>query len=213
MNDDRMARPVSGEIMSGAAASPSARAARGGDVVDAEFVSMPATTAASRTETQAAQAPVPSAAKGMDILKEADGPRSRRAGPTFWLFGMVLVAGAFWVSGGHALVSRPASQPPVVEADPRAALRIMRVESRIEKNAGKAFVLVDGEVVNTGDGHAVLPPLDIRVTDGAGKSIRYVLGTGERRLAPSGSFPFSSRLEAPADGVGTVTVDFATEAN
>lgn len=214
MNDDRMARPVSGEIMSGAAASASVRTARGGDVVDAEFVSMPA-AAAQRTEAPAAQAPVSPAAKGMDILKDADagGPRSRRAGPAFWLFGMVLVAGAFWVSGGHALVSRPASPPPAVEADPREALRIMRVESRIEKNAGRAFVLVDGEVVNTGDRHAVLPSLDIRVTDGAGRSTRYVLGTGETRLAPSGRFPFSSRLEAPPDGVGTVTVDFATETN
>jgi hypothetical protein len=213
MNDDRMARPVSGEIMSGAAGGPSSRAARGGDVVDAEFVSMPAAAASPRTETPSAQAPVPPAAKGMDILKGEDGPRSRRAGPAFWLFGMVLVAGAFWVSGGHALVSRPASPPPVVETDPREALRIMRVESRIEKNAGKAFVLVDGEVVNTGDRHAVLPALDIRVTDGAGRSIRYVLGTGDKRLAPSGRFPFSSRLEAPADGVGTVNVDFSTETN
>ncbi|MBX3531186.1 MAG: hypothetical protein KF849_11300 [Rhizobiaceae bacterium] len=213
MNDDRMARPVSGEIMSGAAASPSARAARSGDVVDAEFVSMPAASVAPRAETLAAQAPIPPAAKGMDILKETDGPRSRRAGPAFWLFGLVLVGAAFWVSGGHALVSRPASPPPVVESDPREALRIMRVESRIEKDAGKAFVLVDGEVVNTGNRPAVLPPLDIRVTDGAGKSVRYVLGTGERRLAPSDRFPFSSRLEAPADGVGTVTVDFSTETN
>ena len=51
------------------------------------------------------------------------------------------------------------------------------------------------------------------VTDGAGASTRYVLGTGERRLAPSARFPFSSRLQAPQGGVGTVTVDFSTETN
>jgi hypothetical protein len=215
MNEERMARPVSGEIMSGSPSAASMRPSqRQVDIIDAEYVSIPSVGAAPRHD--APQQPAAPAAKGMDILKEGGGSASRRGGPAFWLFGMVLVAGAFWVSGGHALVSRPGTAtPPVVEvADPRAALRIMGVESKMERAPnGKAFVLVDGEVVNTGDRHAVLPPLDIVVTDGAGSSVRYVLGTGERRLAPSGRFPFSSRLQAPASGVGTVTVDFSTETN
>src|SRR5690606_34389051 len=133
----------------------------------------------------------------------------QRAGPAFWLFGMVLVGAAFWVSGGHALVSRPEATAPHVEAapQPRDVLRIIGVTSRIEHSGSRSFVLVDGEVVNTGTRPLMLPSLDIRLTDDGGKVTRYMLGTGERRLAPSARFPFSGRLEAPASGVGTVTVD------
>lgn len=225
MNDERMARPVSGEIMSGAAPASSARpggpsvSPLGGPFVDAEFESLPAAAQARpRAEPPQPAAAADAPARGMDILKEAPQPAgARRAGPAFWLFGIALAAGAFWVSGGHALVSRPepaAAIPASAPADPREALRITGVASRIEKGGnGRSFVLVDGEVVNTGRDPAAVPPLDIRVTDGAGRSTLYVLNSGGRLLAPSRRFPFSSRLEAPVDGVGTVTVDFSTETN
>jgi hypothetical protein len=215
MTEDRTVRPVSGEIMTGDTAG--ARPGRpAGDIIEADYVSLPGAASSPRP---AAPRPAPAAAesRGMDILKSgatADG--SRRGGPLFWLFGAVLVGGAFWVSGGHALVSRPDPQAIAAPAaaDPRDALRIVGVESRIERSGnGRSFVLVDGEVINTGGKALPLPALDIRVTDGAGRSTRYVLGTGDRRLSPSARFPFSSRLEAPADGVGTVTVDFSTETN
>lgn len=214
MTDERMARPVSGEIMSGDAPPAAARPLRAdADVVDADFESVAVRSAPARSEMQQEPGSAGSAAapaRGMDILMAAEQPQSRRAGPAFWLFGAVLVAGAFWVSGGHALVSRPAPAvaPPVVEADPREGLRIIEVTSRIERAGSRAFVLVDGQVVNTGARTAPLPALDIRVTDAAGRSTRYSLGTGDRRLTPGERFAFSSRLEAPADGVGTVTVDF-----
>ncbi len=208
MTDESMARPVSGEIMSDGAPRAARPSAEPGTVIDADYVSVvpPAPSRQRPPEpTQAAAQP------GMDILKHAapDGPR--RGGPLFWLFGMVLVVGAFWVSGGHALVSRPAPAQPQTGAPAAAAgtaLRIVEVTSRIEKSGTRSFLLVDGEVVNTGSRREDLPSLDIRVTDGAGRTTSYFLGTSDRRLAPDGRFAFSSRLEAPKDGVGTVTVDF-----
>jgi hypothetical protein len=188
-----------------------------GEIIEADYVSLPGAGPAARTTTARPAAPAAADSRGMDILKAATpAGGARRGGPLFWLFGALLVGGAFWVSGGHALVSRPDPQVVAapVPAEPREALRIVGVESRIERSGnGRAFVLVDGEVINTGGKAVPLPALDIRVTDGAGRSTRYVLGTGERRLSPSARFPFSSRLEAPADGVGTVTVDFSTETN
>lgn len=218
MTDERTSRPVSGEIMFDPArgtAEGGAKAARDrGDVVDADFESLSAPAAAPRAETPQPAPAAPSAA-GMDILKAAPARESSRGGPLFWVVGLALVAGAFWVSGGHALVSKPAQQPPApaAEPDPRSALRIVGVTSRIDETAGRAFLLVDGEVLNTGARPAILPSLDIAVTDAQGRSTRYVLGTGERRLGPSARFPFSGRLDAPSGGVGTVTVDFSQETN
>ncbi len=224
MNDERMARPVSGEIMSdGPHAAPQRPLAPGrettGDVIDAEYETLardgPSAPSAPPPQAGPAQNPARGPARGMDILKQEAAPAPRRGGPAFWVFGLALVAAAFWVSGGHALVSRPPAAPGTAApaaADPREALRIVGVTSRMERNSqGRSFVLVDGEVVNGGDKAVALPPLAIAVTDGAGRSTRYLLSTGDRRLAPAARFPFSSRLEAPADGVGTVTVDFSSE--
>lgn len=218
MTGERMARPVSGEIMSGSTPG-SARAPRtGGDIVDAEYETVSAASSA-QPHPKMPQATEPSApARGMDILREdkaaGKAVTGRRAGPAFWIFGLALVAGAFWVSGGHALVSRPAPVLPVqpdAVPQPREVLRIVDVASRIEHSGNRTFLLVDGEVVNTGRRSLPLPSLDIRVADDSGRVTRYMLGTGERRLVPGGRFPFSGRLEAPASGVGTVTVDFSEE--
>src|SRR5690606_32641561 len=117
-----------------------------------------------------------------------------------------------WVSGGHALVSRTdtpgatASTPPVA-----VALRLAGISSRIERQADRSFLLVDGEVLNEGSAGAALPGLEIRVAGKDGRVTRYFLGTSGRSLEPGGRFACSSRLEAPKDGVETVTVDFRKE--
>lgn len=74
--------------------------------------------------------------------------------------------------------------------------------------AGREMLFVDGEAFNRGADAARLPPIDIRVTGGDGRLTVYNLGTGEQVLAPGGRYTFSSRLEAPKEGVKTVLVAF-----
>src|SRR5690606_13712465 len=132
-------------------------------------------------------------------------------GPVFWAFGITLVVLAFWISGGHALVtSRGADpqQPPLSAGQP---LRIENVTSRVETQGRDMVLLVDGEVLNAGQSRQAVPGLSIRVTGNDGRTTRYFLGTNDHMLDSGGRFAFSSRLAAPKDGLGTVTVDFRRE--
>jgi len=215
MSDDRIARPVSGEIMSGAAAAPAARR-EPADFVDADYETVHNTAESRHVEAVG----FPNRAQrsaGMDILKGSDsraGARGKPAGPLFWLFGLALALGAFWVSGGHALVSHPA-EPPLAapSASPQPPLRIVDVTSRLLRDDTGSFLVVDGTVSNTTDGPLPIPALSIRVTGRDGLSKSYFLGTNGHVLEAGSRFPFSSRLAAPNEGVGTVTVDFRREGN
>ena len=51
--------------------------------------------------------------------------------------------------------------------------------------------------------------IEIAVTGNDGLVTRYRLGTSGRPLSPGETFDFSSRLDAPKNGVKTVTVTFA----
>jgi hypothetical protein len=217
MTDDRKPRPLSGEIM--AAREPERRTGerragdrRVADAVDAEFITVG--PASDRTGTAPAGGRAGAdASPGMDILKGKAADRGvRRGGPLFWTFGLCLVFAAFWVSGGHALVSRPqADMPQSVRAAAPGALRLSGITSRIERRDDRFFLHVDGEVVNAGSAGASVPGLEISVAGKDGRVTRYFLGTSGERLEPGGRFAFSSRLEAPKDGVETVTVDFRKE--
>jgi len=221
MTDDRTARPLSGEIMAGDPRETERRMGErrvgerraSSDVVDAEYVTV-AQAVRERPEAAVQRERQPQEAAGMDILKGGrGGATARRGGPLFWTFGICLVLAAFWVSGGHALVQRPqaGSTETALQKAGRSALRITGVTSRLEPRGDRFFLLVDGEVVNEGGEGAVLPGLEIRVAGKDGRSTLYFLGTSDRRLEPGGRFAFSSRLEAPKDGVETVTVDFRKE--
>lgn len=225
MTEDRTARPLSGEIMAGAPRETERRMGerRIGDrraeaeVLDADFVTVTPVHAdgtARDARRPPTETPGQQTVTGIDILKGTRGERvTHRGGPLFWLFGLCLVLGAFWASGGYALVPRPAngivdaaSQKPA-----QGVLRIKGVTSRVERQGQRYFLLVDGEVTNEGGAEAVLSGLEIVVAGKDGRTTRYFLGTSDERLKPGGRFAFSSRLEAPKDGVGTVTVDFRKE--
>lgn len=220
MSDERMARPVSGEIMTDGQRDGGARPQRpaSDDIVDADFVTIvPGRPGASRQAEPPAGGTAADSG-GMDMLRGAGaGQRRERrnGGPVFWIVSMVLVFGAFWVSGGHAIVSRDnAAGDDAVRATPiRQPLRIVNVVSRIDRRGERAFLLVDGEVANPGESGAAVPPLAIIVTGLDGRETRYYLGTNEKVLEPGESFAFSSRLHAPNEGVRTVTVDFRKESD
>jgi len=222
MADAWKARPVSGEIMTAAraaAARPRAGAGIADDIVDAEFETLvPEIGPAERTEAGARPAFVPDVppVHGMDMLRRAEAEpkpnRPRRGGPFFWLVGLTLAAAAFWVSGGHALVMRPAV--PTFESSPaQARLRIDIANSRVDRAGDRIMLFVDGEAVNDGAIAVPLPPIQIAVTAQDGRVTRYNLGTADQVITPGGRFSFSSRLEVPRNGVKSVSVNFKERGN
>lgn len=212
MSDERNARPVSGEIIE-VAAEPAKSGRPAADVIDAEFETLRPgqddriVIAAPMAGIGTASAP----SLGLDSLRkneQAAAPAVRsRGGPIFWIVGLALVAGAFWVSGGHALVRQAA---PVGETriQPANPLKITDVTSRIEDHGGRSILFVDGKAVNDSQQEQVLPPIGISVSGNDGQVMRYRLGTSQDTLPPGGHVGFSSRLEAPKDGVKSVSVTF-----
>ncbi|QPC90677.1 hypothetical protein [Mesorhizobium sp. INR15] len=213
MAEDRTARPVSGEIMTG----PAANAAPGhfmrgsaGDVVDADYEVLPRGVPDVEPVSQPPlRVIVTPPIEGMDMLRKPEAPAERapapRGGPIFWIAGIGLALAAFWVSGGHALVR----QSPFLASEPPSALTISGVTSRVDASGAKALLFVDGEAVNDGAAATPLPPLEIRVTGNDGSVTRYRLGTSSSPLAPRERFGFASRLDVPRNGVKTVSVTFA----
>lgn len=218
MADEQKPRAVSGEIMAGPADGAASRAAPSGDIIDADYISLPATPPRGADEVslppkQHDAAPsigtVAAPAAGMDMLrrKQASEPprKPARGGPLFWAVGLGLVLAAFWVSGGHALMR---GVPFATGVAPNA-LTISDVTSRVDASGPRPILLVDGEAENSGASVEHLPALEIAVTDNDGRVTRYRLGTSGRPMAPGETFAFSSRLDVPKNGVKTVSVAFA----
>ena len=130
----------------------------------------------------------------------AAGFLARNGGPAFWLTGLALVAGAFWISGGHALVWRDAVAPAA------SGFVIANVASTIEDHGGRKMLRVDTMVENRGSDTRFLPELLLDVHGPDGSVSRYKLGTNRGQLKPGGSHLFSSNLAAPKVGVARVSV-------
>ncbi len=208
MTHQATARPVSGEIM--AAAAGQRRDAPAIDVVDADYeeVARPAGPAFAAAAEPAA--PDVSALGGMEMLRKAARTAQRepaRGGPLFWAGGIGIALAAFWISGGHALVRGSGFFAGAQAA--KTAFSITGVNSRFDASGPRQVLMVDGEAANEGSEAGVLPPLEIRVAAPNGSVTRYTLGTSGRLLGPGQRFAFSSRLDVPKNGVGTVTVAFA----
>jgi hypothetical protein len=202
MDEHDKARPVSGEIMTGdpGRASISARQ----DFTDAEIVSVEPARRDSPTALP------PAHPEGMDFLKAPAVPaRDERTqthgGPLFWAVGLAMVGLAFWVSGGHALVRQTMS---IAATEPGEALRIGEVKTRVEDHSGRSVLFVEGEARNHGDVPEAMRPIEIFVIDNDGRTTRYFLGTRAPELAPGSHYSFSSRIEAPRNGVKSVSVSF-----
>ncbi|MET3519195.1 hypothetical protein [Mesorhizobium abyssinicae] len=212
MAEQRTARPVSGEIMTGLGTS-AAQEARAPviDVVDADYEVLPRPSARPEAPpTPPSRATSTAAIEGMGMLRKPEAVAERRpasrGGPLFWIAGVGAALAAFWVSGGHALVRQ---SPFWAVAQPAAALSISGITSRIDASGPKPVLFVDGEAANDGAQAVQMPPLEIRVTGKDSQIIRYTLGTSGRSLAPGERFGFSSRLDVPRNGVKAVSVTFA----
>lgn len=212
MPDVLKPRAVSGEIKAGAADTDDLRGPQ--QVIDADYVSLPPEPPAPEDalrgvgERPAAIGSTASPSGGMDSLRrhDAPSPASQRGGVLFWSVGALLVLAAFWISGGHALLLHV---PLFGAQEPASALRIAGVTSRVDVSGVRPILLIDGEVANDGKVTQPLPPLEIVVAGNDGLVMRYRLGTSGRPLPPGETFAFSSRFDAPMNGVKTVSVAFA----
>lgn len=204
MADDDNRRLVSGEIM--AAATAPARRPDPTEFVDAEYETVVAESSSGTGRKPETRAP---ALRGMSMLHGVGGhvERATRGGPVFWTLGLTLVAVAFWVSGGHTLVDRKGAAAAAV----KHALTIEEVKSRVESRGERDVLFVEGRTTNHGNEMLAVPPIAIAITDGKGLTSRHFLGTNGAQLAPRQSIGFSSRAEAPSNGVKSVTVTFREE--
>lgn len=206
MADEDNRRPLSGEIMAADGALPARRPAAG-EVVDAEYETVVAQPARSAWGNAAATSPAPG---GMSMLRGMGGQvgRAARGGPVFWGAGALLVAAAFWISGGHTLIDRSG---PAAAAPAKQPLAIEAVRSRVEPHGGREVLFVEGATTNRGGDTLAVPAISIAITDGKGLTSRHFLGTNGALLAPGQSIGFSSRVEAPSNGIKSVTVTFREE--
>ena len=210
MAEQRTARPVSGEIMTGTSVAPELRPVAT-DIVDAEYEVLPRLVPRAEAVSSLARGMVTPSIEGMEMLRKPEAATARlpasRGGPIFWIAGVGAALAAFWVSGGHALVR----QAPfwTVEQPEGAVLSIAGITSRVDASGSTPVLFVDGEAVNDGVKAGQLPPLEIRVTGNDSRITRYTLGTSNRSLAPGERFGFSSRLDVPRNGVKAVAVAFA----
>lgn len=210
MAEERTPRPVFGEIMTGSASPTGTGSFTPLDALDADYESVPQPHPDTGSDIRPARAPSTPMLQGMNMLsrgKAVDSrQRARRGGPLFWSTGLGFILIAFWIAGGHALM-RPLFS--VGDAEAAHALNLSAVTSRVDVSGEKPVLFIDGQAGNDGNQAAPLPPIAISVKDNLGATIRYTLGTAGRTLKPGENFAFSSRLEAPTNGVKSVSVTFA----
>jgi hypothetical protein len=202
------ARPVSGEIMT-ASAVPRRQRREMADLVEADYEVVAQTSAPSSAPSVEPAARI-DLDDGLGMLRGSAAPAppalwTTPGGPAFWSVGAMLVLGAFWVSGGHAMITS------VLHGQTGAGpvLTISDVASHVDSSGLRPLLFVDGMAGNGGGDVAVMPELTISVTGRDGQITRYNLGTSGRTMAPGEKFAFSSRLDLPKNGVETVAVTFA----
>ncbi len=172
------------------------------DIIDADYVVITG-NAPDVNERNSGRRKLPATGSGLEMLRHRsfrEAPESARNGSAFWAIGLLVAGAAFWISGGHALLDTAAQSPNI---------QISGWTSKIGNAGINATLMIDGEIVNTGQHAEHLPALQINVASPNGTTTRYKLGTGDASIDAQGTFPFSGRLHLPNDGVKTVSVSFA----
>jgi hypothetical protein len=161
MGDHANPRPVSGEIMTRASVLHK-HPGRGMDVHDAEYVTLELSEPAHLPHRPSSLVGWSHAASGSIGMLRRKGGQSIPAGtigrgPGFWALAILVSLGAFWASGGHALLGK--SVPFARPTEPREPVGVERVRSRVESRNGRAVHFIEGEVPNHGPGIRSLSPL------------------------------------------------------
>jgi hypothetical protein len=210
MFDVRHLRPVSGEIMTDRCVRSSGVPSTD-DIEDAEFEVLQLSTVIPSGSDQTVPRAWPCGDEpraGIDMLKNAanNGPcaASERAGPMFWIAGVVVALASFWVSGGHALSGSLLTRLAPSALEP---MRIAQLTSRVEEQDGRRLLVIDGSVENIASEAGFMPKLAIEVTGDAGRITRYTLDAAGTVVEPGERYHFSSRVNAPMGAVEGVSVN------
>lgn len=203
MAGDTVSGPVSGEILAGRTARGGDRSQSDRDIVEAEYETVIGRHGRQGRPTDSAEESE-SSPFSLNILSDSDqAERNRKGGPAFWLVGAVLIAAAFWISGGHTLVSASTIQ---LASKPSSPLTIIDVRSRMERRGSQPYLVVEGMVANDSAANQTLPDLIIQVRAGDETITRYRIAGGDEEIVAGGRYAFSSRLGSPASGVKDVKV-------
>ncbi len=205
--------PVTGEILPAdhARAQPGT-ADRFADAEDAVFETLGPAPGPSRDAGEQKTAdPMRKSAPGdgaanLNVLRgERERPLSglgnhfrQTGGPVFWGLAVTLVASAFWISGGHALLTGSGAA--------RGALVIADVQARPGDNPAAGFMLIEATVENRGTASHRIPPVIINIEGDNGNSRQFRLPARAGNLAPGAHHLFSGRVPMPKNGVDTVSV-------
>lgn len=203
MARDPVSRPVSGEILAGHANRSESDSLSERDIVEAEYETVVGRYA---RQDRAVENPEDDNTSlfGLNILSSRDKSDSNAsAGPIFWAVGAVLVAAAFWISGGHTMVS---GNNTVLASAPINALTIEDVRSRVDSSGSQSYLLVEGAVANDSTDDLPLPDLIIQVKSNEGSITRYRIAGGSEEIVSGGRYAFSSRLGTPQSGIENVKV-------
>lgn len=214
MDEQSKSIPLQGEVLIEGVVAP--KRDQSPDIVDAEFEVVRNKSDNSPRENRTAESrkttstPENPARPGMEILRSGGIDRKpERGGLPLYLAGLALAAMAFWVSGGHAMFGE--IRPIESTAADTSMLRLAGIETQNIGIGSKNYVLVSGHVKNEGTNAAASPPVSIVITDKAGQVSRYRLGSNPTLIGAGEMMPFSSRIDAPASGVGSVMVTLAAK--
>ncbi len=211
-------RLVTGEILAADHGRPDvAGPGRSGDFEDAVFETVTAGAGAPRVSYETpgkASAGAPRAmpvdgndAAGLNVLRSTGNDAGsglvqhfrETGGPLFWGAALVLVASAFWISGGHALLARGGEAA-------RQALVISDVRTRLDTSGTPAVVWLDATVENRGARDHRVPVVIVEVEAGDGSSRQFRLSSRADNLAPGARHLFSGRIPDLTNGTDSVSV-------
>lgn len=186
------------------------------DVIDADFETIrPGAAAGKMSAAEIRIEPreprfqsAPADGAGMALFSDtAPAPAARDDRIAFYGFGALLVAFAFWVSGGHAVMTRlTAPAPEIVLAD---------AQWRIDETGVTPALVVEGVLHNKGALSAPSRGVTVVVARSDGTRIITTVGAGGWRLAPGQDVVVSGRLDmAPLDitraSIASVDIALAT---
>lgn len=191
------------------AAFPASQAA--GKVIDADYVVVDPPSA--RAGVSASSRSSGETAGGIGILRPSraarDAPMSRRAGAGFWSVGFTLAMLSFWVSGGHALAAAW-MEAGRDRAPAGGGLTLALLGSNVTSGASGPVLEVETEITNERAQARPTPAVAILIVANNGDAMRYAAPPVPGEIGAGGRQRLTSRMPAPAGGVRSVSVAFAS---
>lgn len=151
-------------------------------VIDADFVVIPQPPA------------VPQKPRPLVPASVASPARSERAGPGFWLAGVLVAILAFLAAGGHSLWTAATGDHT---SQMRGSFALRTLDVRAGDGGRPGVVAIEAQVRNASDTAHAMPLLAIRLVTGDGRRLDHPLPRRNAVLAPGASERFATRIAVP----------------